>query len=137
VVVEKRTLTACENRLGTTLFVEVRDMYGNPLDGVPIIFNTADDAYPAHNISGVKGPGKCEFVLICSNIQEGCSGWKVYVAPPYTSQIADDIRNNFRKPDPNGSGGWVWVEEFCPETGQMGNVGKHWSWKVVFQKTHP
>jgi len=137
VVVEKRTLTACENHLNTVLFVEVLDVNGNPLDGVPVIFNTADDANPAQSVSGVKGPGKCEFVLICSDIVNGCEGWKVYVAPPFTTEVADGIRNNFRKPDPNGSGGWVWVEERCEATGEMGNVGKHWSWKVVFKKTRP
>jgi len=137
VVAEKRPLTACENRLGTILFVEVLDMNGIPLDGVPVTFNTADDAHPAHSVSGCKGPGKCEFVLICGNIKEGCEGWKVYVDTPFTTEVADGIRNNFRKEDPNGGGGWVWVEERCAETGQMGNVGKHWSWKVVFRKTHP
>ncbi|MBU0495621.1 MAG: cyclic nucleotide-binding domain-containing protein [Chloroflexi bacterium] len=137
VVAEKRTLTACENRLGTGLFVEVLDENGNPLDGIPVTFNTADNAHPAASVSGVKGPGKCEFVLQCNNIHEGCEGWKVYIEAPFTTEVADGIRNNFRKEDPNGSGGWVWVEEVCELDGQPGNVGKHWSWKVTFKRTHP
>jgi hypothetical protein len=112
-------------------------MNGNPIDGVPLVFNTPDDANPAYGTSGTKAPGKTEFVLQCGDAVNGCEGWKVYVGPPFTGHVADGIRNNFKVPDPGKPGGWMWVEERCPETGEMGNVGKHWSWKIVFKKTRP
>jgi hypothetical protein len=121
-LVEKRRLSACENRGKHNIFVQVVDAAGNPIDGLQVvqvphgsIGSVLDKA-----VSGSKGPGKAEFIL-----------WKnaeydVYItgdgANPASTDIAQQLHSNFSDEENCGDGGG-------------GNTLYHNSWSVTFKKT--
>ncbi len=121
-LVEMRRLTACENKGNHNIFIEVIDAAGNPLDGVTLVQTSQDQIGNVLDkaVSGVKGPGKAEFLL-----------WKmaeyaVYVTEdgsnPASTDIARPLHSNFTD------------EAECSDGGG-GNTLFHNSFKVVFQRT--
>ena len=121
-LVEMRRLTACENKGNHNIFIEVIDAAGNPLDGVTLVQTSQDQIGNVLDkaVSGVKGPGKAEFLL-----------WKmaeyaVYITEdgsnPASTDIARPLHSNFTD------------EAECSDGGG-GNTLFHNSFKVVFQRT--
>jgi hypothetical protein len=105
-----------ENNQMTLLQVIVLDEQGQPLNGVPLDFNTMDGQNPAASLSGVKEPGMTEFALVSA----GGGNWKVRVA--------------------DNAGGSPWAENLRTDMwgnclgGHEGNTWGHHSYRVTFQR---
>ncbi len=116
-VAEYRRLSCDENRGMANLFVEVRDKDGRPLDGVKLLFNTADGQHPIYGFSGDKNKGKAEFSLIAGPGRGG--EWTIEVdgasgGSPRAVGLRTDLPD-----DPCSS---------------RGNTFGHYSYRVVFQE---
>lgn len=120
-VVEKRRLTACENKGKHNIFIKIVDGGGNPIDGVILVQTPHGQAGNVldKTISGTKGPGLAEFTL-----WKGAT-YDVYISGdgvnPANTEIAQELHSNF--PD----------ESNCPDGGG-GNTLFHNSFNVIFRK---
>lgn len=116
-VAEYRRLSCDENRGMANLFIEVLNAAGQPMDGVKLLFNTADGKNPFNTFTGEKGPGKAEFALV-SGVSHG-GEWTIEVdSASGGSPRAVGLRTTL--PD-----------DPCPS---RGNTTGHYSYKVVFQE---
>lgn len=120
-VVEKRRLTACENKGKHNIFIKVVDGGGNPIDGVILVQTPHGQTGNVldKTVSGTKGPGLAEFTL-----WKGAT-YDVYITEdgvnPANTEIAQELHSNF--PD----------ESNCPDGGG-GNTLFHNSFNVIFRK---
>ncbi len=118
-----------------TIFITVLDVNGAPLDNVVV----GDSWNNVETVSGSKGPGKAEIDL-WTNTMEMVIKRDAVSGLPFTSEVSFPF-SSFMTTIPNElmiTAGYCSNELECDwkRENESYYCGGHYSWEVVFQKTH-
>ncbi len=118
-----------------TIFIQVRDANGAPLDGVVV----GDSWNNVETVSGNKGPGRAEIDL-WSNTMQMMVKRNQASGQPYTSEVSFPF-SSFMTTIPNEQmigAGYCSNDLECEwkRANESYYCGAHYSWEVIFQKAH-
>ncbi len=133
-VAELRILGEGENNGGTgqggqmNIFITVLDAAGNPLNGAQIV--NEEQQFPVNVVSGEKGPGKAEITMYAQLFRLKIASLN---GQPVSSEVTTKLGLKDMDPAPliGKLGDVCTTIENCPPWPR-----KHFSYILVFQKTH-
>ena len=110
------------------IFITVLDAAGNPLDGAVIV--NEEQQFPVNVVSGEKGPGKAQITMYAQLFRLKIASLN---GQPVSSEVTTKLGLKNMDPTPliGKLGDVCTTIENCPEWPR-----KHFSYVLVFQKTH-